>query len=218
MGAHPGTQRIGMAVADSPDGPWRKVGKDGLILSPSEDPKHWTHGSQVVNPAFLKRPDGKYLIYYKSNDHGRGARMGVAIADNLEGPYVHQPAPFTANNRTIEDGYAFMTGGRFYFLTTDNHGLFMRGGGLLWQSADGLAFDPVPQSGFKPPRFYLPKAEPGRSRNYYGAGSFQRPQLLVEDGRPTHLYAASGSVVTGADGTVCYLFKCGPEAPPPAAP
>lgn len=204
MGAHPATQRIGLALADSPDGPWRKVGADGKVLDPSPDPRHWTHAAQVVNPALLKHPDGRYLLYYK----GKGARMGVAIATRLEGPYIHEPAPFTSNDRAIEDGYAFATGGRFYFLTTDNHGIGIRGGGLLWESADGITFDPVPTIGFKTPRFYLPSVDPSQVRSYYAAGTFQRPQVLMRDGEPAYLYVASGTVINAGDGTVCYVLRC----------
>jgi len=34
---HPLNQQIGMVVSDSVYGPWRKVGRDGLILGPSPD-------------------------------------------------------------------------------------------------------------------------------------------------------------------------------------
>lgn len=203
---HTSSQRIGLAIAPSLNGPWKKAGKDGLVLAPSDDPKHWTYraGNGVVNPAFLKRPDGKYLLYYKSAK----AKMGVAVADQLEGPYVHQPTPFTTNQTAIEDGYAFASGGKFYFLTTDNHGILERGGGLLWESADGLQFDPVPTLGFHAPRAYLPKVDPKIVRHYYGAGSLQRPQVLMRDGKPAYLYLASGTVTNGGDGTVCIVLKC----------
>jgi len=36
--AHPRNQRIGMVVADTLDGPWRRVGRDGCILAPPADP------------------------------------------------------------------------------------------------------------------------------------------------------------------------------------
>ena len=39
---HPASQRIGMLVSESVYGPWKKIGDDGMILSPSPDPGHWT--------------------------------------------------------------------------------------------------------------------------------------------------------------------------------
>jgi hypothetical protein len=206
MGAHPGTQRIGMAIADSLDGPWRKVGKDGKMLDPSPDPKHWTHGAQVVNPAFLKF-NGKYLLYFK----GKGANMGVAVADKLEGPYLHQPNKLSADQQRVEDGTAFLMDGTVCFVTTDNAGKHGRGSGLLWKSDDGIRFSDAPERGYYPPSHYLPKVERTLMRSYYGAGTFQRPQVLMQNGRPTHLYVASGSIINGADGTVCYVLHCKPE-------
>ena len=214
IAGHTSSQCIGMAISDSLDGPWRKVGKDGLVLSPSEDPQHWTYkaGNGVNNPAFMKHPDGRYLLYYKSSK----ARMGVAIASKLEGPYDHQPQPFTNNQTAIEDGYAFATGGRFYFLTTDNHGIIERGGGLLWESADGITFNPTPTQGFHAPRAYLPRVDPKQIRDFYGAGSLQRPQVLMKDGKPSYLYVASGTVTNGGDGSVCIALRCQPDPATPA--
>jgi len=205
IGAHPGTQRIGLALSDALGGPWKKVGSDGKVLDPSPDPKHWTHGAQVVNPAFLKF-NGKYLLYFK----GKGANMGVAVAETLEGPYVHAPDKLSPNNQRVEDGYAFVMDGKVRLVTTDNSGTFGRGGGLLWTSDDGIHFDAAPERGYWPPSRYLPKVDRAQVRSYYGAGTFQRPQVLVREGRPTHLYVPSGTVITGNDGTICYVMRCHP--------
>jgi len=205
MGAHPPTQRIGMAIADAPDGPWNKVGRDGLVLSPSEDPKHWTYRASngVVNPAFLKTPDGRYFLYYKSAH----AKMGLAIAERLEGPYVHQNDPVTKNKLGIEDGYAFFWNGRFHLLTTDNHGLLRKGGGILWSSDDGLSF-PDKQKGFHLVGDYLPEGYPAKPRRYYGGqAKFERPQVLVLDGEPAYLYLPSGTQIEGLSGTTSYVLK-----------
>lgn len=206
IAGHTSSQRIGMAIAETLDGPWRKVGDSGLILSPSTDPKHWTfHASNGVNnPALLKHPSGKYCIYYKS----QAAKMGVAISDKLEGPYIHQPEPITQNKTAIEDGYAFMSQGKFYFLTTDNHGICEKGGGLLWESADGLSFEQTPQLGFHAATHYLPLHDSQNVRHHYAARTCQRPQILMQSGQPTHLYVASGTNPNGGDGTVSMVLKC----------
>jgi hypothetical protein len=81
----------------------------------------------------------------------------------------------------------------------------------LWKSDDGIRFSDAPERGYYPPSHYLPKVERALMRSYYGAGTFQRPQVLMQNGRPTHLYVASGSVINGADGTVCYVLHCKPE-------
>ncbi len=205
MGAHPPTQRIGMAIAASPGGPWKKVGRDGLVLSPSEDPNHWTHRASngVVNPAFLRAPDGRFFLYYKSAQ----AKMGLAIAERLEGPYVHQKHPVTKNKLGIEDGYVFQWNGRFHLLTTDNHGLLRKGGGILWSSDDGQSF-PDKEKGFHLAWDYLPKGYPARPRRYYGRqAKFERPQVLMIDGEPAYLYLPSGTQIDGLSGTTSYVLK-----------
>ncbi|MEN8126713.1 MAG: endonuclease/exonuclease/phosphatase family protein, partial [Planctomycetota bacterium] len=166
--AHTRSQRIGMAISDLLHGPWKKAGKDGLILSPSDDPKHWTYraGNGVNNPAFLHHPDGRFFLYYKSNK----ARMGLTIADKLEGPYIHQPNPVTDNKTTIEDGYAFMMDDDICLLTTDNHDIIKRGGGLLWRSKDGITFDPEPTAGFGRMRDHIPAEYWTKPKKYYSVG------------------------------------------------
>lgn len=200
---HPRTQRIGMALSDSPDGPWKRVGK---ILDPSEDRDHWTYraGNGVNNPAFLKSPGGKYHLYFKSV----GARMGVAVADKLEGPYIHQPDRLSSNDRRTEDGYAFVMDGKFYLLTTDNHGVNVRGGGLLWKSDDGITFNDMPEIGYQSPKTLWSNVERKSVRSYYGPGTFQRPQVLLQNGRPTHLYVACGTNIVGGNGSLSYVLRC----------
>lgn len=212
--AHTRSQRIGMALADSPYGPWKKVGKGGLILSPSDDPEHWSYraGNGVVNPAFVKGLDGRYYLYYKSER----ARMGVAVADKLAGPYIHEKDPITSNKRTIEDGCAFISKGKYCFLTTDNHGIAAKGGGLLWKSSDGINFEDKPEIGFRDAFYYLhadgvKKDKSTKTRRYYGGRSLQRPQVLCQDGVPTHLYAATGENFLGGDGTMSVVLRVDPE-------
>lgn len=205
MGAHVPSQRIGMALADSLNGPWKRAGKDGLILSPSDDPKHWTYraGNGVNNPAFLRAPDGRYFLYFKS----ARAMMGLAIADRLEGPYVHQQDPVTKNKTAIEDGYAFMMNGKFHLLTTDNHGILRKGGGILWESADGVSFA-IAGRGFHLVSDYLPKSYPAKRRRHYGSQfKFERPQLLIVGGKPAYFYAPSGVQVDGLPETTSYILK-----------
>ncbi len=73
-----------MVVSSSADGPWKKVGKDGLVLGPSPDPRHLSHGKQVVNPALLQVGD-KFHLYYKTRG-ANGTLYALAVADQLAGP------------------------------------------------------------------------------------------------------------------------------------
>ncbi len=97
---------VAMAVADSPNGPWRKLAAP--ILRPSHNGV-WTAGSKSrfdadvkgdfdshkVHDPCLMLYKNKFYLYYKGERMGednfcgeREIRWGVAIADNIEGPYV----------------------------------------------------------------------------------------------------------------------------------
>ncbi len=97
---------IGIAVADSPAGPWTKSTEP--ILRPTDNGK-WTSGStsrkdadvqgdfdsHKVHDPCLRFYKDKFYLYYKGERMGereicgqREIRWGVAIADNPLGPYV----------------------------------------------------------------------------------------------------------------------------------
>ncbi|MEO9475978.1 MAG: glycoside hydrolase family protein [Cyclobacteriaceae bacterium] len=182
------SQGIGMMIADSPEGPWTKVGEDGLILSPPKDTTVWSSGSVVGvnNPALLAHPDGRFFLYYKSMKQGDVRRMGVAIADNLQGPYVFHKTPLTSNDSEIEDGYAFFENGKICLLTTHNKA----GEGYLWKSTDGISFN-KPLLGFERIKEYVGK-ESMQGVKVLRGKKFERPQLLMINSKPQYLYLASG--------------------------
>lgn len=205
---HPSNQYICLSVSESLYGPWKKVDNDGIILKPSDNNNYWTHNASngVNNPAFLQHPDGGYFLYFKSEK----AKMGLAIAEKLEGPYVQLPFPVSANDRNIEDGYAFIYKGDFALLTTDNHGIIEEGGGLLWKSKDGIHFDSY-EKGFHQINDYTP-VDMSKVAVHYGSknrsyAKFERPQVLMIDGKPKYLYVASGTNIFGAPYTVSYILK-----------
>jgi hypothetical protein len=197
------SQRIGMRIADHPAGPWKKVGEDGLLLAPPTDPNVWSYESTVGvnNPALLAHPDGRFFLYYKAMKNGDVRRMGVAIADRLEGPYVFEKEPLTSNDTTIEDGYAFQEDGRIYLLTTHNDA----GTGYLWRSDDGIHFD-APIVGYDQMSTTV-GADKVAGATVLRGKKFERPQVLLKDGQPTYLYLASGANWTGGKGSVSCVMR-----------
>tara|TARA_R110002073_G_scaffold43606_4_gene121591 strand:- start:6806 stop:7867 length:1062 start_codon:yes stop_codon:yes gene_type:complete len=197
------SQRIGMMIADSSEGPWKKVVKDGPILAPPTDPAVWSFQSSVGvnNPALLEHPDGRFFLYYKAMKQGDIRRMGVAIADQVEGPYAFVPEPLTSNKTTIEDGYAFVENEKVYLLTTHNN----EGTGYLWASDDGIHFS-EPILGYDKMERYLGKQRLDGAAVMRGK-KFERPQLLMQDGHPTHLYVAAGANVNGGKGSHSCVFR-----------
>jgi arylsulfatase A-like enzyme len=83
---------IGLAVAGSPDGPWKKPERNPVLVS-GDDPDDFD--SMRVDDASLLVRQGKYWLYYKGRqiEHSPGeTKMGVAIAETPEGPYVKHAA------------------------------------------------------------------------------------------------------------------------------
>ncbi|QNN24117.1 hypothetical protein HED60_18205 [Planctomycetales bacterium ZRK34] len=76
---------IGVAVADSPEGPWRKVDQNPVLKAEADHPEAFD--SMRVDDAVLIVRDNKVWLYYKGRcvQHRSGGagrtQMGVAIAD-----------------------------------------------------------------------------------------------------------------------------------------
>ena len=101
--------QVGMAIADSPHGPWEKLPEP--ILSPSDDGewlgeednrfkvvKKGSFDSHKVHDPCLMFFNDKFYLYYKGEVMGeeitmggREIKWGVAIADEVTGPYVKSP-------------------------------------------------------------------------------------------------------------------------------
>lgn len=80
--------KIGIAVSDSPDGPWERLASNPALKN-SDNPSDFD--SHLVDDACLIARDGKYWFYYKGRQLGKSpaqTQMGLAIADKPQGPYV----------------------------------------------------------------------------------------------------------------------------------
>jgi hypothetical protein len=159
------------------------------------------------DPAFIKGLDGRYYLYYKSAK----ARYGVAVADKLEGPYLHHPQSVTKNDRTIEDATAFIWNGKVCLITTDNHGTIQRGGGLLWQSDDGLSFGPPTRAYYTLKRHVSqerhPRTHSVKGKRIKDYSKMVRPQILMDHGGPAWLYAPSTGYYQGRQYSDNLVFK-----------
>ena len=104
-----GSENVGMAVAESPDGPWIKV--EDTVIEPMQG-GNWFDDADSYNSGYFRGVthdpmllayQGKFYLYYKcggwgereADRHkgkkfaGRDTRWGVAISDNATGPYTH---------------------------------------------------------------------------------------------------------------------------------
>ena len=122
---------IAHAVARRPEGPYTTT---GVVIASrhGDDPKHWdamnAHNAMIARMA---GPDGKirYYLYFISNhdtgltksdwhNHVYGQRIGVAVSDKPEGPFVRSPQPACEPNGigtlyTVNPGVTRLPDGRY---------------------------------------------------------------------------------------------------------
>lgn len=94
--------KIGIAVSDSPEGPWERLPENPVL---SSSPNKGDFDSHLVDDACLLVRDGKYYFYYKGRQLGKSpahTQMGLAIADEPGGPYVrHKDNPVFPGNHEV---------------------------------------------------------------------------------------------------------------------
>ena len=184
-------QRVGVAVADSPEGPWMRFDKPVIDIGP------YAHDSLMTsNPSVAVTPGGKLYMIYKAVENngklpkGGSVVCGIATADSPIGPFVKYDKPIMVNPEnewSVEDAFIWYENDRFYSLAKDFHGYFTKHGEkqvALFESMDGfdwhLAENPIGflrgivlESGEKIDLYYM-----------------ERPQIYIENGKPTVLLCA----------------------------
>lgn len=206
------TKRIGVAVADSLYGPWKRP--DAPLLLPGETGAWDDHCT--TNPAVIAR-EGKYWLYYKSwNTHDyetaagpvRGNRKyGLAFANNPEGPftkYEHNPVidfSHMPGNAQLEDAFVWQQQQKLHMLCRDM-GIYNHEYGLLMDSRDGLHWNKPGIAYYNADKYIQQPPAPSHLKKY---GRFERPQLLLKEGKPAYLFTASqgGQYMTSSS----FLFK-----------
>ncbi len=178
-------KRIGLATSKSVKGPWRRL--DRPLLEPR--PGEWD-SIATTNPSLCPLPDGSFLLAYKSRRENLGnLQVGVARAPHYLGPWERQPTPwmFKGKPAHVEDPYLWFENGRVHALMKDMSGEICgeQFGGIHVTSANGLDWDFAHATLAYSRRL---RWSDGRTTRQ---GFLERPQLLFEHGRPTHLFCAT---------------------------
>ena len=191
---HRNHQRIGVAVADSPDGPWQRFDKPVLNISSDTNAPD---ALVVTNPSVTERPDGGVLMIYKAVGLKRALPFGgpvvhlAATAENPLGPFTkHSGEVFGAQGVMFaaEDPFIWRGADRYWAVVKDNDGHFTKRGYslALWESADG--FDWKLSSH---PFVANPGSIQWTASHEDKLTALERPQLLIEDGRLVALCCAA---------------------------
>lgn len=193
---HRNNQRIGVAVADSPYGPWKRFDKPLIDVSPDS----LAHDALMVsNPSILQKPDGTYLMVYKAVGKKKPGIWGgpvvhlCATSQSPAGPFKKHPEPiFTSSDSHFpaEDPYIWCQDGAYYAIVKDMHGSFTKAGRslALFYSLDGLDWKPV-----KHPLVSVPEIR-WKDGSLMKLAYLERPQLLMENGEPVMLFLAADTL------------------------
>lgn len=191
--SHRNNQRIGVAIADHPEGPWKRF--DEPLIDVSDDSTA-SDNLIVVNPSVARRPDGKYLLVYKAatKDYTKESLAGpvihrVAISDSPDGPFIKQPGIiFDAGDSFFpaEDPYIWYQNDRFFAIVKDMHGAFTDKGRalVLFESKEGLNWTLADKPLVS--KLQIEKAD-GSIKKFQ---RLERPQLYFENGKPAILFVA----------------------------
>lgn len=188
---HRNNQRIGVAVADSPAGPWKRFDKPLIDVTPGG-----MDSLMTSNPTVCQGPDGKFVMVYKGVADKKPLPFGgpvlllVATSDNPTGPFVKHDKPVFVKegvNFAAEDPFVFYYGQKYRAVVKDNAGHFTPAGKSLiqFESPDGLNWQLCP----KPLVSKIEvKWQDGTTQKL---NSLERPQVwLNEKGLPAALFCA----------------------------
>jgi hypothetical protein len=173
--------KIGVAKSKSLYGPWER--KSPII----EPQPHGFDSVVTTNPAPCLMDNGEvYLVYRTFIRGGIGHRLGITKAAHPDSAYnrVIQEPIATAQ---VEDPFIWQTKGKFYIIAKDMTGEIT---GEKHAGVFLIANDLTKWSLGKNPKAYSRKVF-WDNGDITTQGSLERPHLLIEDGIPKFLFAAT---------------------------
>ncbi|HEX4084030.1 MAG TPA: glycoside hydrolase family protein [Chthoniobacteraceae bacterium] len=183
-------QRIGVAIAKTPDGPWQRFDKPLIAPTPG-----FYDALCCANPAVLQRPGGGYLMVYKGVGKKGKLPFGgpvvliVATAASPTGPFEKHPDPvFTAKGTgfAAEDPCIWIQDGHYWAVVKDMRGVFTHAGRslALFSSDDGIHWRPArhPLVSTLVIRWADGAKQP--------VDRLERPQIFLQNGVPAVLFCA----------------------------
>lgn len=185
-------KRIGLAVSDSPYGPWERYDQPILDVKPNT-----FYSYLISNPTPVIRKDGTVVIMFKGrsyvgNDKYSRMHFGIATAPNIEGPYkvLNNDKPVWDINvlGEGEDPFIWEDENGFHVLFKDQKGKITgeTGAGVLAHSKDLINWN-------------LDEHPKAYSRNIVWndgsqskQGQLERPFIMFDEkGKPCCIYFAT---------------------------
>lgn len=181
-------QRIGVAIAERPDGPFVRVPGPLIDVAPG-----W-RARMTSNPAVGVAGDGRLRMVFKAVAEGPGrfggeVVHGVAESGAPAGPWTIHPEPVLRIPGVAfpaEDPFLWCEDGRWWMVAKDMTGAFTGAGTslALFTSSDGVNWRPAPRPLVS--RLEL-RWDDGRTEQVQ---RLERPAIAVDGGRAVALCAA----------------------------
>lgn len=185
-------KRVGVAVSDSPTGPWERM--DRPVIEPRQG--RWD-AAITSNPAAVIHEDGSVLLIYKSapvpyperNKNGQ-MRFGVATADHYLGNYrrirENNQIKIEPIDTDVEDPYIWHDGSKYFMLAKCMNESITgeAGAGFLSTSQNGIEWQIAENPAAYGKTLKLSNGTIETMKR------IERPQVFIENGKPTHVFFA----------------------------
>ncbi len=180
-------KRVGIATSKSVFGPWKRLDEPILPTHPGRFDSFLTS-----NPSPCLNEDGSALLIYKArryegNAHGR-MTIGVAAADHFQGKYrVLKNEPLFPPEIHIEDPFIWRTQEGYELIAKDMEGNICgeKHGGIHAFSKDGLNWEVLIG------RLSYSRKVKWDDGKEEVMGNLERPFILFQENRPTHMFFAT---------------------------
>ena len=184
-------KRIGLAVSDTPYGPWQRFDEPLMTTRPGT-----FYSFLASNPSPVVEEDGSVTMLFKGRAHLRDGEyssmaLGIAHAPSIYGPYTvgngGQPIFQVEGQGEAEDPFLWRDERGYHIVFKDHVAKYTgeRGGGVLAHSADGTHWrvDDRPQAYSLTVRW-----DDGSSGRQ---GQLERPFIYFEQGVPRCIFFAT---------------------------
>ncbi len=192
---HRNNQRIGVAVANNPAGPWKRSDKPLLDVGPE-------FGQGIIGvPCVTQRPQGDFLMVYKTLAPGPGRLGGgvfhyPALSKSPLGPFTRHPKPMVDKSKVfkkhfnfhIDDHVEWFQGDRYYAIVKDHEAPYFTEHGMclyLLESSDGLDWR---LSNHQLVTKFELMWDDGSAQKF---SRLEMPKLYFENGKPRVLFLAA---------------------------
>lgn len=184
-------KRIGLAWSKNINGPWNRMDKPILNTKPGT-----FYSFLTSNPSPWINEDGSVVLMFKSRKYKKdfpyhsAMMIGIATAPKIDGPYTvacNEPIFGEDKIGEIEDPFLWKDQSGFHLIAKDQRGKITGEfqSGVLAHSKDAIHWIVD-----KSPLAYSRKIKWNNGVSMT-MGQLERPFILFQEGRPTHLFFAT---------------------------